>query len=567
MPQPVAFNTGSSISGSIQASKISYAIETSGSNYRSGYAGKSWYSELPATTGIVFIKDTTSIGRGAPGNPAFWITNGTSSASILATVNGLPGSPRNFTTTSSAYSWSLANGFFINDPNEPFNQIDTDGLALYLDASKTVSYPTTASTWYDISGNNNKGTLTNGPTFNSLGVISFDNVDDYVQISSSLNLNTLAATKNMTICYTAKKLYYGTGGNNNGISTILAGVNNGYGSGFRISETSQGTPGAPFTGTPQYEFGAPDLQVNVGIVSPRTGQNTFSYVCFSQTGSSILGFINGKFTEFIRTGSYITGSSDGRIGVSAAGQGYFGGYIGNFQIYNRALTQTEILQNYYQAPIVTDGLVLALDAGNLVSYESGSTTTYSMTGSLTGSLVNGVKYNSGNGGSWVFDGTDDYINFGNTPSTTITGSSVSLEAWVNYNISQQDWKGIMYKANGNSSGYQLFIDSAERVAFGVITTAGFSRPNAGFTLPENTWNHIVGSYDGSNMRIYVNGILYSTTPQSGSILTSTTNLYVGMSFASEEFPGYISVARIYNRGLSTSEVQQNFNAQRNRFNI
>ena len=149
----------------------------------------------------------------------------------------------------------------------------------------------------------------------------------------------------------------------------------------------------------------------------------------------------------------------------------------------------------------------------------------------------------------------------------LTGSSISLEAWANYNISQQDWKGIIYKADGNSSGYQLFIDSAERVAFGVITTAGFSRPNAGFTLSENTWNHIVGSYDGSNMRIYVNGILYSTTPQSGSILTSNANLYVGMSFAGEEFPGSIAVARIYNRGLSTSEVQQNFNAQKTRFGL
>jgi hypothetical protein len=219
------------------------------------------------------------------------------------------------------------------------------------------------------------------------------------------------------------------------------------------------------------------------------------------------------------------------------------------------------------SPIVTDGLVLYLDAGNVKSYPTTGTTWTDLVGVNNGVLTNGPTFNPSNGGSIVFDGTNDYVNCGNTPRATITGSSVSLEAWANYNISQQDWKGIIYKSDGNSSGYQLFIDSAERVAFGVMTTAGFSRPNAGFTLPENTWNHIVGSYDGSNMRIYVNGILYNTTAQSGSILTSTTNLFVGMSFGGEEFPGYIAIARIYNRGLSTSEVLQNYNATKQRFNL
>ena len=224
---------------------------------------------------------------------------------------------------------------------------------------------------------------------------------------------------------------------------------------------------------------------------------------------------------------------------------------------------------FYRGPnIITNGLVLALDAGNTKSYQSGSTTWYDKSGNgNNGTLTNGPTYSSANGGSIVFDGVNDYVNCGNTQSATITGNSVSLESWVNYNISQEDWKGIIYKSNSNSSGYQLFIDSAESVAFGVMTTAGFLRPNAGFTLSQNTWNHIVGSYDGSNMRIYVNGILYNTTPHSGNILTSTTNLHVGMSFGSEEFPGYIAVARIYNRGLSTSEVLQNYNATKGRFNL
>jgi hypothetical protein len=66
--------------------------------------------------------------------------------------------------------------------NFDYENIVTDGLVLNLDAGFVGSYPTTASTWYDISGNDKNSTLTNGPTFNSAnsGSIVFDGVDDYV---------------------------------------------------------------------------------------------------------------------------------------------------------------------------------------------------------------------------------------------------------------------------------------------------------------------------------------------------------------------------------------------------
>jgi hypothetical protein len=91
---------------------------------------------------------------------------------------------------------------------------------------------------------------------------------------------------------------------------------------------------------------------------------------------------------------------------------YFNGDIGPCQIYiGNALSTQDIKQNYFGSPIVTDGLVFAVDASNLVSYESGSTTTYSLTGSYTGSLQNGVAFLPDNGGVWNFDGTDDYMSF------------------------------------------------------------------------------------------------------------------------------------------------------------
>ena len=68
------------------------------------------------------------------------------------------------------------------------------------------------------------------------------------------------------------------------------------------------------------------------------------------------------------------------------------------------------MATYYSPKIVTDGLVLVLDAGNIKSYRSGSTSWFDLSGSTTtGSLVNGPTFNGGNGGSIVFDGTNDRV--------------------------------------------------------------------------------------------------------------------------------------------------------------
>jgi hypothetical protein len=146
-------------------------------------------------------------------------------------------------------------------------------------------------------------------------------------------------------------------------------------------------------------------------------------------------YLNGNL-ERSTTQSFNIGGWGGsaRIGSRGTTQFPFPGQISNVQAYNKALSQTEILQNYYQSPIVTNGLVTALDAGNLVSYESGSTILYSLTGSLSGSLINGTGYSNVNGGNWVFDGIDDYIF--TQPNSGInsiyTNNQLTIQAWFNY---------------------------------------------------------------------------------------------------------------------------------------
>jgi hypothetical protein len=218
--------------------------------------------------------------------------------------------------------------------------------------------------------------------------------------------------------------------------------------------------------------------------------------------------------------------------------------------------------------IVTNGLVLYLDAGNSKSYPTTGTIWYDRSGNgNNGTLVNGPTFNSGNGGSIVFDGVNDYIGVNSSNSLTITGSAITLGAWVNYNLTQTDWKGVIYKASGNSSGFQLFIDSSNYIAFGLMLSTGFARPNSGVYLTPNNWHYIVGTYDGEFMRTYEDSVLRGSLSKTGTIVNANVSLNIGRSFASEEMPGYIAITQIYNRALSPTEILQNYNATKSRFNL
>ena len=115
MPQPVSYNPGTPVSGSIQENSISYVVDGQNRNYRGGFGGLSWMSEVPAENNVIFIGNSTSLGRGPANIPLFYPSYNNSSANIVYAANTLPGSPRNFTTTGSAYNWAVTNNFFINN--------------------------------------------------------------------------------------------------------------------------------------------------------------------------------------------------------------------------------------------------------------------------------------------------------------------------------------------------------------------------------------------------------------------------------------------------------------------
>jgi len=235
--------------------------------------------------------------------------------------------------------------------------------------------------------------------------------------------------------------------------------------------------------------------------------------------------------------------------------------------------------------IVTDGLVLYLDAANPASYVSGSTAWNDISrGGNNGTLVNGPTFNPANGGSIVLDGTNDYAitTAGVTPQLNIT-SSITLETWLMSTAlaNASHGSGINSKglsSDNNSGVYETLIVLSGGVNYPFFrmrigsNTPVYSPTNVPINL--NQIYHFVSTYDGSALRIYINGIQSGNgLAQTGSIQSNTEQLTTGVRFlqrnttANSSFSGSIYINKIYNKALSAAEILQNYNSTKGRFGL
>ena len=207
--------------------------------------------------------------------------------------------------------------------------------------------------------------------------------------------------------------------------------------------------------------------------------------------------------------------------------------------------------------VIYDGLVLYLDAANNKSYVSGSTSWLDLTSNQNvGTLTNGPTFNTGSGGSIVFDGVNDYLNLGNPSTLNILNFTVC--AWAK-SSTFTNYQNIIFK--GTTTGqYGIALNSS-----GDWTI----QPNTGFTgdiLSLNTWNFFVGTYNGTQITAYRNGVQkqqYSIAQSYfGSIITVGTD-----TVNSRYFNGNIAQVSIYNRALSATEILQNYNSTKTRFGL
>ncbi len=235
---------------------------------------------------------------------------------------------------------------------------------------------------------------------------------------------------------------------------------------------------------------------------------------------------------------------------------------------------------------MSNGLVLCLDAADKKSYPGSGTVWADRSGrGNNGTLTNGPTFSSANGGSIIFDGTNDHVNLTTNIQSGFTSATYEFICYSNSLPTVGNYHQLYIQEN--STWIALYNPSGV-IAFGIDLNngSGWFDNAGGFntgarttsTLFANTFYYLVCSWNGSSVSIYLNGVLQSTTstnqigngrPNVNTLGAGTTHRNIGSrsSGGANNWIGTIPLIRFYNRAFSTAEIQQNFNSTRGRFGI
>lgn len=234
----------------------------------------------------------------------------------------------------------------------------------------------------------------------------------------------------------------------------------------------------------------------------------------------------------------------------------------------------------YSPKIVTDGLVLALDAANLKSYPGSGTTWDDLSGNENnGTLINGVGYSNDVGGSLIFDYSNDYVTTSGMSNFSYT-SGITVSIWHYNEGGVVAYRGVV--TNGTPSdrlgGFDLRYgredyfggsNNGTRLNWRITNSS-----NSSFLISMYSnryeWHNYVGTYDNSLLKVYKDGVLFDSIEHSegGQLKTMSDSTTIGRSPGRSEYlDGKLSQVFVYDRSLSALEIQQNFNATRGRYGI
>jgi len=231
--------------------------------------------------------------------------------------------------------------------------------------------------------------------------------------------------------------------------------------------------------------------------------------------------------------------------------------------------------------IVTNGLVLYLDAANPSSYVSGSTAWNDLTrNGNNGTLTNGPTFSSANGGSIVFDGVDDFV--GVTNPINLQMQNFTLSMWVypttatfaiadliDYDHASTPFHGWVLQSEDATTNRYYYLAYYDGSTFQPTTGIGAGK---GIQLTNSVWQNITYVKNGTSILGYLNSsqsISYTAGNATVSY-QSGRNLRIGAvttASLSRYYTGRASITSVYNRALSATEIQQNYNTLKSRFNL
>jgi hypothetical protein len=560
MPNIVKYNLSTS-PNSIQSGNFNIGVNNTPTNLSQFYTGI-----CPIIGGY-----TIYINKASNGPSIYAPKNDTQ---LIEITNNLGG---NVTTATEALVW-INSQSTMTVLNNNYPSIVTDGLVMNLDAGFVSSYPKTGTTWKDLSGDNYDGTLVNGPTFSNDGggSIVFDGSDDFVQIpySTYWDTNVFGTATNFTLeCWYKPDLF------KNWDTLIEKSESSGWYSrseGAAIWTNSGNIQGVFASGVDGNPGGS------VIVLSYPTTTLKWYHIVFNGNGTVLSLYVDGVLRQTGLVSSRTVAVYNGSVGPRLGRRDFMDGQMSSVRFYTRALTQQEVLQNYYaglQRFIPTDGLVLSLDAQNTNLYAISPTTAYDVSGNNNnGTLINGVQYVGDGDGSWKFDGTDDYMNVSHNTSLNLT-SQGTISTWINPAVLTQGWyANIVAKNTGgsvNQQSYTLSWRQVSGVLFGQICNGSgtYNEVYGSFPTVANVWYNIVFTWNGSQLVMYNNGVVVGTSTQTINNQVLVTDLtiggytYKGAGGGDEYFNGKISQTYIYNRGLTQAEVTTMYNATKSRYGL
>ena len=231
----------------------------------------------------------------------------------------------------------------------------------------------------------------------------------------------------------------------------------------------------------------------------------------------------------------------------------------------------------YNPRIVTDGLVLALDAANPKSYPGSGTTWNDLSGQGNNASLNDGAYFSDN--SILFDGDNDGVDLGKSYFETIDEFSVVI--WFKPDGVKGGTQMLIYEGQGDGFGgndeFHVQYDSGSSDEVAAWMTGGIAIGSGTGTVPVDKFSQVAYTVSGISATatgtLYLNGVNEGTG--TGTINRSGygVNTLVGRPYSlafptpPRSYEGLIQTVSIYNRALTESEIQQNFNALRSRFSI
>ncbi len=421
-----------------------------------------------------------------------------------------------------------------------------DDVQVQEDLGMIAAYPFSegsGTTTMDVSGNGHDGTLLNGVTWTSAGIeghaLQFDGVDDYVDLGPVLDV-----ASHLSLEAWVKD-------NGNSFGSIIEKYQDTLHR-WHIFLDSQGFLYWDLC-SGDYTWGTSPASVL------QDGQWHHLAMIYDGTqpdnASRLRAYIDGQpiTLSFSNTIPSSLGPIAGNVHIGRHNyQGtHFSGLIDEVRIYNRSLSAQEVLE--HAARNTAFGLVAAYPFA-----EGSSTTTADVSGNgHTGTLINGITWTleGKEGNALSFDGTNDVVEVVDA-SLLRLGTTQTIAGWLNLTQLPSDWVRIIGKGDLNYRNYGVWLSASGTIAYQIVSNGGIWVTISSTTqFSAGSWNHFAATYDGTTIRLYINGQEEASEAYTYTPAISADPLTFGYAGYHTYLNGTLDEVRIYGRSLTATEVQ------------